>query len=71
MSIIAWITAAFGALVVGVAVSSVLDELLSRVTHLQPRRWSLQAILRGVATLVLAAAAMALWGWLWLRYVAG
>lgn len=71
MSIIAWITAAFGALVVGVAVSSVLDELLSRVTHVQPDRWSLEAILRGVATLIAAATAMALWGWLWMGYVAG
>ena len=71
MSIIAWGTAAFGALVVGVAVSSVLDELLSSVTHLQPSRWSLRAILRGVVTLIVAAAAMALWWWLWMRYVVG
>lgn len=71
MTTIAWITAAFGALVVGVAVSSVLDELLSRVTHVQPDRWSLKAVLRGIATLIAAAAAMALWGWLWMRYVVG
>ncbi|MFQ5342164.1 MAG: hypothetical protein ACE5F6_11530 [Anaerolineae bacterium] len=71
MSIIAWVTAAFGALVVGVAVSSVLDELLGHVTHLQSSRWSLRVILRGVATLIAAAAAMALWGWLWMRYVVG
>lgn len=71
MSIIAWITTAFGALVIGVAVSSVLDELLTRVTHLQPNPWSRGAILRALITLILSGAAMALWGWLWMQYVAG
>lgn len=71
MSIITWITAAFGALVIGVAVSSVLDELLYRVAQLQPNRWSREAVLRGVIAVVVTAAAMASWIWLWMQYVAG
>ncbi|MFQ5859224.1 MAG: hypothetical protein ACE5LU_26790 [Anaerolineae bacterium] len=71
MSIIAWITAAFGALVVGVATSSVLDELLDRVVKVQLDRWSQESILRIAITITATIAAMALWVWLWMRYVVG
>ena len=71
MSIIAWITAAFGALVVGVAINSVLDELLNDTAQPQSGPWPQEAILRSVVSAVLTMAAMALWTWFWMRYVVG
>ena len=71
MSIVAWVTTAFGALVIGVAVSSVLDELFNRVAQLQPDRWSRGAVLRSAITVIVSGAAMALWVWLWMQYVVG
>lgn len=71
MSIISWITAAFGALVVGVATTSVLDELLDHVVQMQLDRWSQEAILRTAITVTASIVAMALWVWLWIQYVAG
>lgn len=69
--IIVWITAALGALVVGVATSSLFDELLNRVVLLRPRRWSRGVILRSVVTVIITVGVMALWAWVWIRYIAG
>lgn len=69
MRIVAWITAAFGALVVGVAMSSILDELLGRADDLQADRWSREMILRTAITAGVAVVSMGLWIWLWLQYI--
>ncbi|MBS1253504.1 MAG: hypothetical protein MAG451_02553 [Anaerolineales bacterium] len=69
MRIIAWITAVFGALVMGVAIASLLDELLDRPEKLQLDGWSQKAIARVAITIVVVVVSMAVWMWLWLRYV--
>lgn len=69
MTIVAWITAAFGALVVGVAAASVLDEVLGHTEVLQPERWSHDVILRTVLTAAFTLLVMALWVWFWMRYI--
>ncbi len=71
MNIVGWITAAFGALVVGVATSSVLDELLSRATQLRIERWSRDSLVRTAITAIVSLAAMVLWLWLWMNYIVG
>lgn len=69
MQSIAWITAVFGALVVGVAVASVIDELLGQAERWQAELWSQEAIVRAAVTAVVALIAMAVWVWLWMRIV--
>ena len=71
MTTFAWVTAAFGALVVGLATSSILDELRNRVAQIQPDRWSQDAVLRAAVTAIVSGAVMVLWVWLWIAYVAG
>lgn len=66
---IVWLTAAFGALVVGVATTSVLDELFRRSDQPLPRPWSQEVLLRTAIAMVAAAATMALWVWFWTNYV--
>lgn len=68
---VVWVTAAFGALVVGVATTSVLDELFRRTGQPLPRPWSQEVLLRSAIAMIAAAATMALWVWFWTDYVAG
>ncbi len=53
----------------GVAMASVLDELLDQSEQLQFDGWSQEAIARTAITAVVVVVSMAVWMWLWLRYV--
>jgi hypothetical protein len=70
-TVIVWATAAFGALVVGVATTSVVDELFQRTDRPLPRAWSREVLLRSAVAMVAAAATMALWVWFWTNYIPG
>lgn len=71
MNTIAWVTAVFGALVVGVAINSVFDELLKDTAQPESKPWSQEAILRTAIAAIVTITAMVLWVWVWMRYVVG